>query len=236
MIGQAFRCQGPCGLKWHLGLGKDCYNCNADMLVTPCERGSQAKEAPKPYKFGDLAQQVGRDLKQGVKDIVLDLAVQEQKEHGKFDELKSQCEFVRGWWDYPRVTGMLMQWQMASVILSFAFGFLLVQFFAWTVNHASGLGLLVGASVGASLLLVEIALAFLVEWIAAHTLQNSAVVHAFVHEILHIDLQELNLNLDDVAGAVRDVSRHTKVFSCAVLAVVFVVWVLAVNSSCAVAS
>mmetsp|Transcript_38000 Transcript_38000/g.104506 ORF Transcript_38000/g.104506 Transcript_38000/m.104506 type:complete len:266 (-) Transcript_38000:91-888(-) len=229
LVGTGYECTGPCKLRCHRGLGdKASENCRADMLLKPCEAG--AVHAQGSYHFGDISRQMRRDAKQKVKDVVLTEFVKEQRGFGKFDRLREQVHGLASWWDDTNVILRLVGLQLVTVVFTVAVASGLV--------HTFGRGPLTSqqarlhATYSLSLLIFHEVVLFLVARILAMgMLRYSDLIHTFVHEVLNIDLTEVEINLDDAARAVLRVVNQMLLISAALFVVSAAAWVAALQTA-----
>ena len=68
------------------------------------------------------------------------------------------------------------------------------------------IGYVVAITAAAGVFALEIALLALVRWAARWLLQYSQLVHSFVTEMIHVDLEDLDIKLDDGLRIVRDLA------------------------------
>ena len=91
------------------------------------------------------------------------------------------------------------------------------------------IGYVVAITAAAGVFALEIALLALVRWAARWLLQYSQLVHSFVTEMIHVDLEDLDIKLDDGLRIVRDLATSLLYAgACGLLATAFA-WVLAVQ-------
>eukprot|EP00929_Paragymnodinium_shiwhaense_P105322 TRINITY_DN70279_c0_g1_i1.p1 TRINITY_DN70279_c0_g1~~TRINITY_DN70279_c0_g1_i1.p1 ORF type:complete len:279 (+),score=44.92 TRINITY_DN70279_c0_g1_i1:107-943(+) len=210
LIGDGFQCDGPCRLRWHLGLGDGVENCCADMLLTSCQAGRKHKEGT--YSFGDVSKQLARNARQAVKDIVVQEAVKEQKELGKFDKLKEAVNELQSWWDTRIVIGCTLAAQVASVLI--------IAVVTCSSIHIWGKGAvkpavyrLQCASAIAAVVFTEMLLTALIYFIAWQAVRYSALVHMFVMKVLRVNLEEVDIDLEVAAREVLRVCKPLLVSS-----------------------
>mmetsp|Transcript_40149 Transcript_40149/g.115889 ORF Transcript_40149/g.115889 Transcript_40149/m.115889 type:complete len:267 (-) Transcript_40149:71-871(-) len=227
LVGRAYQCTG-CKQRCHLGLGDNgAENCHADLLLQSCKHG--VKHAKGTYQFGDITKQLARDAHQTVKDVVVKEAVKEQRGYGKFDKLKEQVHELKAQWSDSKALQYTLLLQSASVILiglvSYIFPFVGLGKLG---SGAVSLGRLLASWSVALLLFHHVLILAALRLAAAGMLRYSALVHAFVNNILHIDLAELEINLDHTAVAVQRVVDRAIVITLAVWVVSVDVWLKAV--------
>jgi len=227
LIGDGWQCMGPCGRKCHRGLGMEAENCHADLCCTPCEKCVALTAKMSPYQFGDVSKQLMRNLKSRVKEQIVEEAVQEQKKFGRLDKIKEVAVGVRKNWDDKVVIWWLFVVQVGLVLLAQLVSHTLVLMVAWPMHGARGWRLAAyGASESAAVFIfVEAALILLARLLARQLLRYSDIIHAFMLEIMHIDLLELDIDLLLAAEAVLRVTECSLWVTCALWVASLANWI-----------
>lgn len=192
LYGRGFTCR-HCGLRCHAGLGKGTENCRADALVKPCK--VQAVHRPGHYFFGDVALQACRDIQQLLKEFINKTAIKEQRSFGKFDRLKHCVHELRCAWDEAKFLFYIALFQLCSVLLV-AIVSLLPLLLAERGPCVASLSRLQALWSAVLVLLGETLVLMLVRSFLLVALRQSKLIHRFMHDIIQVNLEELEINLD----------------------------------------
>lgn len=198
-------------------------NCHAELLQVTCEATAHRRGS---YRFGDASRQLARNVHSRVKETVVAEAVKEQEQFGKFQKVKELAEEVRRRWDDVAVRRWVLLCQVLSVLA--------VQLTTWAAMllvagpihgpRAWRLASWQATQSSATLLAVQLLLAALVLLAARWVLLYSELIHAFVLEVLFVDLKAIGVDLQRAAGSVQGVSWRAAVAASAMWVGVAGVW------------
>ena len=230
LIGNGFRCRGPCGFKIHRGLGKGTENCHADVLLTMCEpRAGHAHV----WETGDLAKQIARNTHQAVKDTVVEATVAEQKDWGKFDRLTEWAKFVREHWDEDDVVAVVLKAQAAGCLGLYALGYVLIRCFRVTRGSKTPVYLqLAGFSAAIAalaFLCISTLLLYATQVAAVLGLRYSAWGHVFVDEMIHVRLEDCRVDLASSFRSLRAVAERLVKINAIATGLAFAHWLYHLN-------
>lgn len=233
MVGSGFECKGACGRRCHLGLGaNNAENCKADLLLEPCF--AHEDRAQGGYHFGDITRQLFRDAHQNVKDVVVDAIVKEQRDFGKFDKLKQYSDDIQEWWNEDRGKQRIVCVQILSLFAAFALtwiGTVAITLPMHGVSKAYTLAWIQSWSNVTHLAVTEGVLLAAVHLGSHQLLLHAEIVYTFFHEILQIDLGELDIKLAPAAVSLTRVTFFSMKVAVALATLSFSVWLRAMQSA-----
>lgn len=228
-----FECQ-TCGLVCHLGLGKGPESCRGDILVQPCRPGHAPPQKRGQYKFGDTTKQLFRDVHQAVKEKVVIEAVTERRYFGTFKMVRGYVDRLRDFWNNspvvaePRVA-RLVALQLATVVLwIFATCFLPGLLHVRRGPESSALQRVQATWSAVTVQGLWAGLLWGLDWLLRKLLLYSMMIHNFAHEMGHIDLLELGIDLKVVALELHAVTASALQCSIGLLVLAVVAYVSAV--------
>ena len=233
-------------MRTHRWLGHNgVENCRAEAMLQPCGECNNSRNNAREeseggntnplnlinkkaaYKFGDLTRAIVKDGQSIVKEIVVKEIVKEQKDLGKFDNLKTKIQAFKIFYGdgsmaissinrYPVI--LVVGFSLVTscfVILCYLqqqYQKLGISYFTIPTKSqlqiATNIGVVQASSNVCSSYFAMFLLFVIGRLIGEKVFLNSSIIHTFCKNFLHIDLHEIELDLRGGAIELRRIADH----------------------------
>ena len=234
LVGSGLKCEGPCGLRTHVGEGVNGHGaCSAELRGMACECGILNRKHRKvsDYQFGDVSRALARRSVAEISSQVKAGTIQanrewDQKWGGLFADLERWAVWARDDWNDDALVarGTRCVANAAAIAAALGFAAVLVPQRRVPDGDALRLGALLAAWNVVLTLVFAAALSKFARRATRYALARSEMWQQFLLGEVQLDLDDLHISLPGVLASVRRVVERMFTRTCAAAGVALLLW------------